>query len=211
MIMQRDGDVVRRPAGQRFLARLDTSRWLRLDLVRGPFGYFLAAYLFFYIAQYLPTPLFPVYMVDELGVGESVISIGGALFYLGVMVVSLALDRLNNRYKRQSLLTFGVIAYAVFPITISLFGTVGGVLIGHALGGLAWGFAGTGTLNNLMDKVPEDDRPAHMALNHIIMNIGILAGSFLGPVLGDMVGIQTAILAAGILRIFAGILVGRWA
>jgi len=211
MVMQRDGDVVRRPAGLRFLARLDTTRWLRLDLVRGPFGYFLAAYLFFYIAQYLPTPLFPVYLVDELGISESVISIGGALFYLGVMVVSLALNRLNNRYGRQSLLTFGVIAYAVFPITISLFGSVGSILIAHALGGLSWGFAGTGTLNNLMDKVPEHDRPAHMALNHIVMNVGILAGSFLGPVLGDMVGIRTAILAAGILRIFAGLLVGRWA
>ena len=211
IIMQRDGDVVRRPAGLRFLARLDTTEWLRLDLVRGPFGYFLAAYLFFYIAQYLPTPLFPVYLVDDLGISESVISIGGALFYLGVMVVSLALDRLNNRYERQSLLTLGVITYAVFPITISLFGSVGSVLTAHVLGGLAWGFAGTGTLNNLMDKVPEDDRPAHMALNHIVMNIGILAGAFLGPALGDMIGIRTAILAAGVLRIFAGIMVGRWA
>ena len=211
MLMQRDGDVVRRPAGLRFLARLEPSRWLRLDLVRGPFGYFLAAYLLFYIAQYLPTPLFPVYLVDRLGISESVISIGGALFYLGVMVVSLALDRLSDRYERKSMLTFGVIAYAVFPITISLFGSVGGVLIAHAMGGLAWGFAGTSTLNNLMDRVPEDDRPAHMALNHIVMNVGILAGSFLGPVLGDMVGIQTAILAAGVLRVFAGILVGRWA
>jgi len=209
--MQRDGDVVRRPAGLRFLARLDTSGWLRLDLLRGPFGYFLAAYLAFYTTQYLPTPLFPVYLVDELGISESVISIGGALFYLGVMVISLALDRLNNRFNSQFLLTFGVIAYAVFPLTISMFGSVGSILTAHALGGLAWGFAGNGTLNNLMDKVPADDRPAHMALNHIVMNIGILSGSFLGPVLGDMIGIRTAILAAGVLRIFAGMLVGRWA
>ena len=163
------------------------------------------------IGLQLIQPLFPVYLVDDLGISESVISIGGALFYLGVMVVSLALDRLNNRYERQSLLTLGVITYAVFPITISLFGSVGSVLTAHVLGGLAWGFAGTGTLNNLMDKVPEDDRPAHMALNHIVMNIGILAGAFLGPALGDMIGIRTAILAAGVLRIFAGIMVGRWA
>jgi predicted MFS family arabinose efflux permease len=94
---------------------------------------------------------------------------------------------------------------------ISLWGSVGSVLAAHVLGGIAWGFAGSSTLNNLMDKTPADDRPAHMALNHITLNIGILAGSFLGPMLGDMIGIQTAILSAAFLRILAGLAVQRWA
>jgi MFS family permease len=207
--LQRTGDVVRRVPGLRFLTRQTAKGVLRFDLLKGPFGLFLLAYLAFYTAQYLPTPLFPVYLVDEIGISEGVLSIGGALFYLAVMLISLRIDRLSKRVPAQTLLTLGVTAYAIFPIMISLWGTVAGVLTAHALGGMAWGFAGSSTINHLMDTVPDDDRPAHMALNHITLNIGILAGSFFGPLLGNLVGLRTAILAAGVLRILAGLLVGR--
>lgn len=209
--MQRNGDVAKRGYGLRFLTRQEASNWLRLDLLRGSFGTFLLAYLFFYIAQYTPMPLFPVYLVEGLGISESVLSISGALFYLGMMVISLKLDALNQNMGKRTLLNFGVVAYAIYPLMISVWGSVGSVLIAHTLGGIAWGFAGSSTLNNLMDKAPEGDRPAHMALNHITLNIGILAGSFLGPMLGNLIGIQTAILSAAILRILAGLVVQRWA
>lgn len=209
--MQRNGDVTKRGIGLRFLIRQDASQWLRLDLIRGPFGYFLLAYLFFYIAQYTPMPLFPVYFVEELGISESVLSASGALFYLGMMAISLKLDVFSRKMGKQTLLNFGVVAYAVFPLMISLWGSVTSVLAAHALGGIAWGFAGSSTLNNLMDKTPEGDRPAHMALNHITLNIGILAGSFFGPLLGNVFGLQYAILAAAVFRILAGLLVQRLA
>jgi len=209
--LQRNGDVAKRGFGLRFLTRQEASDWLRLDLIRGPFGLFLLSYLFFYIAQYIPMPLFPVYLVDQLGISESILSASGALFYLGMMVISLKLDSLSQKYGKQTILNFGVVSYAIFPLLISLWGSVGSVLAAHALGGIAWGFAGSSTLNNLMDKTPADDRPAHMALNHITLNIGILAGSFLGPLLGNMIGIQTAILSAALLRILAGLVVQRWA
>jgi predicted MFS family arabinose efflux permease len=211
MVMQRNGDVAKRFFGLRFLARQTPGTWLRLDLLRGSFGSFLLAYLFFYIAQYLPISLFPVYFVQELGISDSILSISGALFYLGMMVISLRLDHLSQKLGKQTLLSFGVISYAIFPLMISIWGNEVSVLAAHALGGIAWGFAGSSTLNNLMDKTPEDDRPAYMALNHITLNIGILAGSFLGPALGELIGIQTAIFAGAIFRIFSGILVRRWA
>ncbi len=211
MVMQRNGDVPKRFFGLRFLARQTSGTWLRLDLLSGSFGTFLLAYLFFYIAQYLSISLFPVYFVQELGISDSILSISGALFYLGMMVISLRLDHLSQKLGKQTLLSFGVISYAIFPLMISVWGSEVSVLAAHALGGIAWGFAGSSTLNNLMDKTPEDDRPAYMALNHITLNIGILAGSFLGPALGELVGIQTAIFAGAIFRIFSGILVRRWA
>lgn len=66
-------------------------------------------------------------------------------------------------------------------------------------------------LNRLMDKTPFNDRPAYMAWNHLALNIGILAGSFLGPVLGDSIGVKQAVLVSGIMRLVAGFLVGLWA
>jgi len=211
MDMQRNGDIPKRFFGLRFLTRQTPGSWLRFDLLRGPFGYFLLAYLFFYTAQYTPISLFPVYFVQELGISDSVLSISGALFYLGMMVISLRLGHLSQKLGKPTLLSFGVMSYAIFPLMISIWGNQISVLAAHALGGIAWGFAGSSTLNNLMDKTPADDRPAYMALNHITLNIGILAGSFLGPSLGDLVGIRTAIFAGAIFRILSGILVRRWA
>ena len=208
---QRNGDVAKRGFGLRFLTRQESSRWLRYDLIRSPFGTFLLAYLFFYVAQYLPLPLFPVYLVKEIGISDSILSISGALFYLGMMVISLKLDTISQKFGRQKVLNWGVLSYAIFPLMISLWGNVGSILAAHILGGVAWGFTGSSILNNLMDKTPAADRPAHMALNHVTLNIGILAGSFLGPVLGEMVGLQTAILTAAFLRILAGLAVRRWA
>ena len=207
----RAGDVVKRSAGLRYFLRQGSGRLLRLDLIRGPFGLFLFAYLTFYIAQYLPTPLFPLYFVNELSLSDGILSIGGALFYVGVLLVSLSLGWFNKRLESKTLLTFGVLAYSSFPLLISTWGSAAGVLTAHAIGGLSWGFAGAGTLNHLMDEVPAEDRPAHMALHHITLNIGILSGSFLGPLLGGLLGIRTALIAAGLFRIAAGLLVGKQA
>lgn len=209
--MQRTGDVFRRPAGLRYFTRLVNGNWLRLDLIQGPFGMFLFAYLAFYTTQYLPTPLFPLYFVNELGISDGVLSLGGALYYLGVFVISLRLPRYERKFGKSPLLFLGVVGYAVYPLLLSMWGTTFGVLTAHTLGGFAWGFAGTSTLNHLMEKVPADDRPAHMALNHITLNVGILLGSFLGPALGLLVGIKTAVLLAGVLRIFTGVLVTKQA
>lgn len=207
--MFRSGDVFRRGGGLRYITRFANGKWLRLDLVRGPFGLFLLAYLAFYTAQYLPTSLFPIYFVNDLMLADGVISLGTALFYFSVLVISFRLPLFERKWGKVKILAVGVIAYAVFPLLVSVWGTAFGVLLAHVLGGLAWGFAGTSTLNHLMEVVPADDRPAHMALNHITMNLGILLGSFLGPVLGQLVGVRLAIFLAGVFRVVAGGMVVR--
>jgi len=56
-----------------------------------------------------------------------------------------------------------------------------------------------------MERVPEDDRPAHMALHNLVMNLGILSGSLLGPLLAQGLGLRHSLFLAGGLRLAAGI------
>ena len=61
-----------------------------------------------------------------------------------------------------------------------------------------------------MERVPEDDRPAHMALHNLALNLGILCGSVLGPLLGDWIGLRQALAVGGVLRFLGGIALGLW-
>jgi len=61
-----------------------------------------------------------------------------------------------------------------------------------------------------MERVPEGDRPAHMALHNIAFNLGILIGSMGGPLLGNFMDLRTAILVTAGLRILGGGLLLLW-
>ncbi|HRE30033.1 MAG TPA: hypothetical protein PK954_25550, partial [Anaerolineales bacterium] len=56
------------------------------------------------------------------------------------------------------------------------------------LGGVIWGIAGGSLTAWLMEGVPANDRPAHMALHNVVLNLGTLTGTVLGPVLDDLFG-----------------------
>lgn len=70
---------------------------LRLDAIRSRFGLLMLAYLVFYVAQFTAIPLQPVFWVQTLKLTDFEIGVGNALFYLTLMVGSLALAPLTAR------------------------------------------------------------------------------------------------------------------
>jgi len=194
--------------GMRFLTR--GGELLRLDLLRSQFGGFLGAMFFFYTVHNLVVPLFPTYSVDKMGLSDWSISIGTAFFQVAVFFTSLRLGRVSDRIGHHLLMVMSVIGFAAFPLFIGIWPTVPSYMLGAAIGGIGWGFLGGALGNRLMERVPEDDRPAHMALFNIVLNLGVLTGSLFGPVLGDWAGLQTAMVIGGILRILAAGVFWRW-
>jgi MFS family permease len=204
-------DAVRLSVGLRFLTRAQGAKLLRLDLLRGPYGLFLAAYLIFYAAQNMPIPLFPVAFVRVLELRDSSISLGTAMFHGAVLFTSLRLARLSGRYTQKQMLVAGAFAYALYPLLIGLARSAALYWVASILGGLVWGLAGAALVNRLMEQTAEDDRAAYMALHNLVLNLGILAGALLGPLLGEWVGVTQALLIVSGLRIVSGVLLWRWA
>jgi MFS family permease len=194
--------------GMRFLTRGVTM--LRPDLLRSNFGAFLGAMFFFYVAQNLVVPLFPSYQVDKMGLSDSVISIGSAFFQVAVFFTSMRLGAVSERFGHHRVMVYSVLGYAAFPLFIGLMPNIPSYIAGAALGGIGWGFLGGAAANRLMERVPEDDRPAHMALFNITLNLGVLIGSLLGPVVGDFTGLQAALLIGAGARLFSGWVLWRW-
>jgi MFS family permease len=185
---------------------------LRLDLLSGPFGKFLLTYLFFYTFQYVPLPLFPLFYVHELHLTDGTISLGSALFYSLTTLTSLWLASTVSRlssYRQQ--LVYGAILFGQYPLLIGLAQNAFLYLVACGSGGIVWGLLNAGLINRLMERVPAEDRPAHMTLHNLVLNLGILGGSLAGPVLAGMVGLREAILISVALRLLGGVSLAIWA
>jgi predicted MFS family arabinose efflux permease len=61
-----------------------------------------------------------------------------------------------------------------------------------------------------LERIPEDDRPAHLALYHLALNAAILLGSLGGPLLSEMTGIVAALLITAVLRLLAALAIWQW-
>ena len=183
---------------------------LRIDLLRTSFGTFLAVYLIFYIFQNMPLPLFPLVFVNELELSDGVISLGSTLFYLAMTLISLGLGRLSRRYGHYHMLVTGGLLYGLYPLIIGLARGAPLYYTASVVGGLVWGITSASLLNRLMEKAPEDERSASMALHNLVLNFGVLTGSLSGPLLAEVAGLQEALLIAAGLRLLAGILLKIW-
>jgi MFS family permease len=194
--------------GMRFLTR--GVELLNFENVRKDFKIFLGAMFFYYITQNLVVPLFPIYSVDVMGLSDQNISLGTAFFQVAVFFTSLQLGRVSDRIGHYRLMVVSILGYAAFPLFIGLSPTVTAYMAGAAVGGIGWGFLGGAVANRLMERVPEVDRALHMALFNIIVNLGVLTGAMLGPLLSDYTGLQAAILIGGTLRLLTSLVLWRW-
>ncbi|MBN1665658.1 MAG: MFS transporter [Anaerolineales bacterium] len=192
----------------RFLAR--PSRGLRLELLHGPFGKFMLAYLLFYTCQYIPLPLFPIFFVNELGLSDGLISFGTAIFHGAMMLVSVFLERFSNRWGHRGLVLFAAAGYSIYPLMNGLTSQVWVYLLASLLGGALWGLLGASLINLLMERVPADARPSHMALHNLVLNLGILAGSFSGPLISAWLGLRPTLLIGAAARLLAAVLMIFW-
>lgn len=183
---------------------------LRLDIWKSPFGRVLLVLLGFHIAQYLAIPLFPLYTVNVLRLADSQIGLGTALFYLTVLLGSTQLARLARRYGHHKLTGWGVMGMSLYPVILAFSHSVVPYYFLQTIGGVIWSVVGGAQPNYLLERVPTDDRPAHLAWYSIVVNACVLGGSLAGSAIGGWIGLSAALLAFGLLRLLAGAAILKW-
>jgi Na+/melibiose symporter-like transporter len=188
----------------------DYTPLLRLDVLRGPFGTFMVAYLLFYLFQYVPGALFALYNVHDLNLTDGEIGIGNALLYIFMTIVSLGLNRISLRLGHRKTLVFGSLVFWGYPFLLYL--AHGPVMfwVASAFAGAVWALIGGGLVNRLMERVPENDRPAHMAWHNLVFNLGVMAGTMLGPIGSDWLGLRNMMLVSAVLRLLGGLILLMW-
>lgn len=193
----------------RWITRI-RNEFLRVDLWKSSFRKVLLVLLFFHLSQYLVIPLFPIYFVNNLHLNDQQIGIGTAVFYVTVLVGSTQLAHICHRIGNKKVTGIGAIAMSLYPILLSLSGNYTHYLVISFIGGFSWSMVGGALANYLLEKIPESDRPAHLAWYNIILNTAILGGSLIGPVFSIWLGVKLALLILGFSRLVAGLVILKW-
>jgi MFS family permease len=195
------------PLSTKSLKRKAMVRW---DLLAGPFGVFMLSYLVFYAFQYFPIPLFPIAYVDKLHMTDGMIGVGTALFYGTMMVASFRLGYVSTHFGHRKVLLTSAALFPIFPFLMGV--ATGPVLyyLACLIGGGVNAMLTGALLNRLMERVPSNDRPAHMTLHNLAFSLGILAGSLLGPLSANLVGLQLSLFLGAGLRLLAAGLFWIW-
>lgn len=194
-------------SAKRIVSSLHT---LRLDIWRTPFRNILIGLFGYHLAQYLALPVFPLYNVYILRLSDNHIGIGTALFYLMVLIGSTRLSRIVQRLGHKKVTGLGVTGMALYPFLLALSHQVWQFYFVSLLGGYVWALAGGAVANYMLENIPPDDRPSHLAWYTIILNIAVLVGSLGGPLIANQMGLSGALLLFALLRFLSGLVILKW-
>ncbi len=204
------GDGLRHSVGLRFLTRSGGLHLPRTEILTGPFGRILAVLFGFHLAQYLPAALFPLIWVNRLHLSDQEISLGTALFYVTVFLGSTQLAYLTRRLDNHRVTAIGAILMTTYPGLMALSHGFGLFIAASIAGGFGWALAGGALTNYILDKVPQDSRPAHLAWYNLALNAAILLGSLIGPFLGSKLGLSAALGLFAASRLLTALFIWRW-
>lgn len=204
------GEGLRQSVGLRLLTRSSGKDMLRMEILRTPFGRVVGVLFAFHIAQYLAIPLFPLVWVNKLHFSDGVIAASQAVFYVAVFVGSMDFARISRQLGNQMTIAVGIGLLASYPLITAVMREPWTLMVVSLLGGLGWSLVGGAIGNYLLERAPEDDRPAHLAWYNLALNAGILIGSLGGPVLADVAGLTAALLIAAAVRLASAVLVWRY-
>ena len=188
----------------------DLTALLRLDILRTPFFAILGSLFIFHLAQNLPVPIFPIFNVRILNLNDNQIGTGTALFYLTVLIGSSRLRRFVHRLGNKRVTAFGAMGMAFYPTILSFSTQVWHYYGVSLIGGFFTALATGAYANYMLDHIPADDRPSHLAWYNVILNLAILAASLVGPVIADQIGLFSALILCGCFRFLAGVIVLKW-
>ena len=186
------------------------SSLLRLDIWKTPYRAILLCLFGFHLAQYLAIPIFPLFNVHELKLSDDQIGVGTALFYLSVFLGSTQLRKVVQRLGNKRVTGGGVLLLAAYPIAIAFSQNVLHFYIASIVGGAAWSLVGGSYANYMLEHIPPDDRPTHLAWYNIMLNIAILTSSLVGPAVADQIGLFGALVLFGVLRFVSGLAILKW-
>lgn len=186
------------------------QKLISIKIWKTPFRRTLIVLLFFHTAQFLAIPLYPLYFVNVLRLNDQQIGIGSAAFYFTGLIGSMQLARISNRWGHHKVTSLGAILISLYPILLVFSNGYFQYLVISLIGGYGWAFVGGALVNYLLEKTPGNNWSAYLAWYNIILNIAILAGSLLGPVLAGHVGLGLALLIIGGFRLLSGLAILKW-
>lgn len=201
---------LRTTVGLRFLLREKplNSRWFN-PLKDLHYRKVLVLVFAMHLTLYLGVPLFPLYLVREIQLSDQVIGLGNSIFYVALFLASTRLDSVTRRFGNKKTMALGIIVISFYPALLSLANGAGLFLFASIMGGTGWALAGGAVGNFVLEKTPDDSRPAYLAWYNMALQAGILLGALTAPALAGWWGLAIGLAFAAITRFITGVVMWR--
>jgi MFS family permease len=180
---------------------------LRLGVLRGGYGLVIAALFVFHTAQFMPTALFPLRWVDQLQFTDGQIAVGTAVFHSTVLVGSLYFAHITERFGNLRITVAGAAILSLYPLLTAFMPDFGFFVLTSIVGGLGWAFIGGALANYLLERIPANDRPVHLAWYNMALNAAILVGALFGPYLAGRYNLQVALVFSFVFRLLGAVFI----
>lgn len=183
---------------------------IRSDIWNTPFRNTLLVFFGFHLAQYMAVPLFPLFQVRQLQLSDDQIGIGTALFYLTVLLASTRLNEMVRDFGHRIVAGISVAGLCIYPLLLALSRNPTDFYWTSILGGLNYAMLIGSYANYLLEEIPIEDRPAHLAWYSVILNASVLIGSLSGSLLSQAIGLSAALILVALLRFLSGLAILKW-
>ena len=127
-----------------------------------------------------------------------------------MLLGSTQLTRVTARFQHKGVFVLGMITMSLYPALTAVTQDLTLFLITSAVGGLSWSLAGGAIANYMLERIPEGERPSHLAWYNLALNAAILLGSLLGPLFAVEIGLSLALGVAAAVRLVAALALQRW-
>ncbi|MBE3039286.1 MAG: MFS transporter [Chloroflexi bacterium] len=183
---------------------------LWLGILKGPFGRLLGILFFSQFSLNLAASLAPLYLVRSLALSDGVISLGSAIFWVLFFFSSILSGRLSGRLSLKSVTSLGIILVALSTILFAYSFQLWIYVICQVVSGLGWGLLTSGQFNYVLARTPAAGRTSYLTWYNLAMNLALLAGALLGPLMAGRTGLLEALLVVAALRFIAGLAIQKW-
>lgn len=174
--------------------------------LRGPIGHMLINLFIYYFALLLPTPLFTLYYIDNLGASDGWLGLNAAAGSIGLIIGYTIWERILRRKPYRWVLRRAPIFVLLYPVLIALVPDLTLLLVFNLVFATVHPGVDLACLNTTLKLSTPDNCTMVMSWYTMIINGAMFVAPLIGVWIAGGIGIGGALLLTGALRLLAGIL-----
>ena len=172
------------------------------------FTRFTAATFVANIGMYLPIPLYSIYWVKTLNMGEWWIGLITTVGWVIPLFTYPLWARAAGRFGNRAMLTIGCIGLALFPWATALAPSQEFLLIPAILGGIFNPPWSLGLFNGLFEVIPPTQQPTFISFSTAVTSLAAFAAPMFSTiVLVPLISLSPALLVGAAMRAIGGVVV----
>ena len=162
---------------------------------------FSASAFVFHWGLYLPTALYAIYRINNLGASNTWIGLLSMAQSAVTIVAYFYWGRVASRRGNRLVLLISSLGVVLYPVLTGLSLRIEPLLLASVVGGIFGAGFNLSFFNTLLEVCPQERRPSFVALHTTLINVAAFLAPLLGTSLANLLDIRVVFFIAGAVRL----------